>query len=110
MDREAGGMSKSPKVAIEDGIGLDLEDGHGGCRRLSEGGEGVGNRHWVCRLLFPIGRLSLSKKATSEIYQILHSTVTEKCTIFRRPPRVICAPIVTVDFASDGGNIRAGTD
>jgi hypothetical protein len=49
MDRETGGMSTSPNVAIKDGIGLDLEDGHGGCRGL---GEGVGNRHWICRLLF----------------------------------------------------------
>jgi hypothetical protein len=32
MDQEAGGMSKSPNVAVEDGIGLDLEDGQGGCR------------------------------------------------------------------------------
>jgi hypothetical protein len=45
-------MSKSSNVAVEDGIGLDLEDGHGGCRGLSEGGDGLGNRHWVCRLLF----------------------------------------------------------
>jgi hypothetical protein len=63
MDREGGGMSKSPNVAIEDAITLDLEDGHSGCRGLSEGSEGIGNRHCVCRLLFPIGRLSLSKKS-----------------------------------------------
>jgi hypothetical protein len=69
MDREAGGMSKSPNVAAEDDIGLDLEDGHSGCRGLSEGGEGVGDRHWVYRLLFPISRLSLSKKSTSAISQ-----------------------------------------
>jgi hypothetical protein len=68
MDREAGGMLKFPNVAVEDGIGLDLEDGHGGCWGLSEGGEGVGNRNWACRLLFPISRLSLSKKTTSAIY------------------------------------------
>jgi hypothetical protein len=30
MDREAGGISKSPNITVEDGIGLDLEDGHGG--------------------------------------------------------------------------------
>jgi hypothetical protein len=42
MDREAGGMSKSPNVAVEDDVGFDLEDGHGGCRGLSEGGEGSG--------------------------------------------------------------------
>jgi hypothetical protein len=54
MDGEAGGVSKSPNVTVEDGIYLDLEDGHGGCRGLSEGGNGVRKRHEVCRLLFPI--------------------------------------------------------
>jgi hypothetical protein len=63
MDREAGGMSKSPNVAVENDIGLDLGDGHGSYRGLSEGGEGVPNRHLVCWLLFPIGRLALSKKS-----------------------------------------------
>jgi hypothetical protein len=32
MDREAGGTTKSPNVVVEDGIGLDLDDGHGYCR------------------------------------------------------------------------------
>jgi hypothetical protein len=45
-------MQVCPNVAVEDGIRLDLEDGHGGCWGLSEGCEGVGKRDWVCCLLF----------------------------------------------------------
>jgi hypothetical protein len=67
MDREAGGMSKSPNVAVEDGIGLDLEDGYCGCQGLSESGEGFGKSKLAMPFTFSIGRLSLSKKATSAI-------------------------------------------
>jgi hypothetical protein len=84
VDSEAGGMSKSPNVALEDGIGLDLEDGHISCRGLSERGEGVGNRHWVCRLRFLIGRFSLSTKTTSAIYPIF-SPYAEKDGSTRHP-------------------------
>jgi hypothetical protein len=56
-------VSNSPNVIVEDGIGPDIEDGHGDCRRLSESGEGVGNRHAVCRLPFLIGRISVEEKS-----------------------------------------------
>jgi hypothetical protein len=50
-------MSKFPKVAVEDGIGLDLEGGHGGSARAS--GIDIGYAVYFFR--------ALSKKATSAV-------------------------------------------
>jgi hypothetical protein len=46
-DRKARSVSNFPNVALEDEISPDIEDGHEGCRGLSEGGEAVRNRYGV---------------------------------------------------------------
>jgi hypothetical protein len=55
----------SPNAAVEDGIGPDIGDGHGGCRRLSEAGEAVGNRYGVPFTFL----LSVDEKVILTIYR-----------------------------------------
>jgi hypothetical protein len=72
MDREARGMSKFPNVAVEDCIGLDLEDGHGGCPGSAKAARAAGIDIGYAVYFF----ISVASRSTKSHFCNLPSLVT----------------------------------